>query len=247
MNLYDKNCTSINDDGTLFMKISNFFIILFLLLNNSANAQSSFEGFSAQIGAVFEHNKIGADSYTEQGNALVQSSASTDSGRINFSSVYNFAFDAQTLLGVGFEYYSIAPKMTATNSGCPGGCNDKLEYSLKDKFSIFFTPGLIKNKDNLIYGKIGYSRLSGKATIRQIIPTDANDGYSVSGSVNGYVLGLGYKQMIKEGIYYFGEMNYYGYSAFDQNGTTPNGHQPSNLYPKPTAVNAIIGLGYKFK
>ena len=221
--------------------------IFFVFLSGLANAQSAFEGFYSQIGAAYESNKIGSDSYTEQGISLTQNSTSSNSGRISLSAGYNYTFDSQTLIGLGVEYYSIAPKMTASNSGCPSGCNDKLEYSLKDRFSIFLTPSLVKGNNSLIYGKVGFSRQSGKATIRQIVSTDANDGYSASGSVNGYVLGVGYKQMIDQGMYYFGEMNYYGYSAFDQNGTTPNGNQASNLYPKPTAYNAIIGLGYKFK
>jgi len=221
--------------------------IFFVFLSGVVNAQSAFEGFYSQIGAAYESNKIGSDSYTEQGFSLTQNATSSNSARVSFSAGYNHMFDSQTLVGVGVEYYSIAPKMTATNSGCPSGCNDKLEYSLKDRFSIFLTPSLVKGNNALIYGKIGFSRQSGTATIRQIVPTDGNDGYSGSGSVNGYVLGVGYKQMIDEGMYYFGEMNYYGYSGYDQNGTTPNGSQPSNLYPKATAYNAIVGLGYKFK
>jgi hypothetical protein len=221
--------------------------VFFVFFSGIVNAQSAFEGFYSQIGAVYEYNKIGGDAYTEQGFSLKQSSTSSNSGRISLSAGYNYIVDPKTLLGVGVEYYSLTPKMTATNLGCSSGCNDKLEYQLKDRINIFITPGLVMEKDSLIYGKIGFSRQSGKGTIRQIVSTDANDGYSVSKSVNGYVLGVGYKKMIDEGVYYFGELNYYGYSEFDQNGTTPNGNQASNLYPKPTAYNAIVGLGYKFK
>ena len=222
-------------------------LILIAFSSQIAHSESEFAGFYSQIGAAYERNKIGSDSYKEQGYPLTQNSASSNSGRIIFSAGYNHALGSETLLGVGVEYYAIAPKMTATNSGCPGGCNDKLEYTLKDRFSVFLTPSLIRGNDSLIYGKIGFSRLSGKGTIRQIVATDANNGSSLSGSVNGYILGLGYKQMIDEGMYYFGEMNYYGYSGFDQNVVTPNGSQASGLYPKPSALNVIIGLGYKFK
>ena len=46
--------------------------IFFVFLSGVVNAQSAFEGFYSQIGAAYESNKIGSDSYTEQGFSLTQ-------------------------------------------------------------------------------------------------------------------------------------------------------------------------------
>ena len=69
----------------------------------------------------------------------------------------------------------------------------------------------------------------------------------------GYSLGLGYKQMIKNGWYGFGEFNYANYGSLNRsiNGTLVNPaglRVPATLSSTVSASssNLLIGIGYQF-
>ena len=61
--------------------------------------------------------------------------------------------------------------------------------------------------------------------------TQSNDDYT------GYSLGLGYKQMVSRSIYAFGEVNYFTYGSKEG---------VFGLTNKPSTMNALVGVGYKF-
>ncbi|QWD89244.1 hypothetical protein GQ367_01850 [Polynucleobacter sp. MWH-CaK5] len=67
--------------------------------------------------------------------------------------------------------------------------------------------------------------------------------------MSGYILGLGYKQIITGGLYGFAEGNYmsYGKKSFSSSATLPDG-RPLNLTlnPDANAYTLLVGVGYKF-
>jgi hypothetical protein len=133
-------------------------------------------------------------------------------------------------LGVGAEYspipgsganYSISiPSVSYTGRGI---------YKKKDSYNFFISPAIAIDKDKLAYAKVGYTGLN----IEYSSSTTGINNYT------GYSFGLGYKQIIHDGLYGFGEVNYAAYSSKrwgdDMSGTN-----------KPTATNVLVGLGYKF-
>lgn len=107
---------------------------------------------------------------------------------------------------------------------------------------MFITPGYLLDKDKLIYLKAGFSDQS----IESMALGDASNSVSLGkADLNGYVLGLGYKQIIVGGLYGFGEGNWYDYAKISANfsvsGNTISRYitTPSNAY----SYTLIVGAG----
>ena len=150
----------------------------------------------------------------------------------------------QYLIGVGLEYSGLSKSHTGdcmTQAGVCQGANQN--YTISNRYSLFLTPSFVIDKERLSYLKIGYTNENIQSTI---ITHDANNGKSFgSQGVNGYVLGVGYKQIIQNSLYGFGEINYYHYSSASLNNAIGAFAVTANN-PSPTAYNFIVGLGYKF-
>ena len=120
---------------------------------------------------------------------------------------------------------------------------------MSNRFNIFVTPGYEIDKDKLVYLKAGYSSVSAKSTF----PTSATwNGSTVNQSfptqtktLSGYVLGLGYKQIISDGLYGFAEGNYMGYSSTTFSSTNTTGYT-ATVNPSVSSYQLLVGLGYKF-
>lgn len=74
-------------------------------------------------------------------------------------------------------------------------------------------------------------------------------GYSTAKVIHGYVVGVGYKQIMTRGIYGFVEGNYTAYGKQTLHGTGfasgfPIAFSASNL--GVSAYNVLVGLGYTF-
>jgi len=121
---------------------------------------------------------------------------------------------------------------------------------------------LSKQKYKLVYLKAGYSSVD----VTQNASTGACIGAfgcfsnTVLGqttpgaqtkTVGGYVIGLGYKQMIAKGFYGFAEANYmsYGKANFSQTSNYTDGSGgsvTSNTSGSLNSYQALVGVGYKF-
>lgn len=120
---------------------------------------------------------------------------------------------------------------------------------------MFLTPGYAIDKDKLIYAKVGYSSVQGQlqAPTSYSVPGYSNIPLSVkfpqgqTSNLSGFILGLGYKQMIKSGFYGFAEANYmsYGNLTVTQSSTT----RPTTNLSSTISLNSyqlLLGLGYQF-
>lgn len=204
-------------------------------------AQSAFEGAYGQLGIGFDQNSVSSSTATVNGLSGV-ALPSTDAG--SFSGVvglgYNFSVAKDFLLGVGADYGFLPSSGTnGTNS------NGTFQSKISNRYNVFVTPGYVLAKDKLAYLKAGYSSQTVKVTDQSNIGT--NGETMGSGSASGYVLGLGYKQMVASGFYGFGEANYYSYSGAQFGSTTlSNGDATSSFSPKSSAYQFLVGVGYKF-
>ena len=210
-------------------------------LIGTVNAQSAFEGAYGQLGVGYDNNNVSSSSLLATRSV---STSSTNSS--NFAGViglgYNFAITKEFLLGVGADYGFMPSKKFNGDAEF----SQAIGYKFSQRYNIFLTSGYVLDKDRLAYLKVGYSSQFLESTDET--SGSATQGQSTgSGNANGYVLGLGYKQMIRSGFYGFGEANYYGYSGASFASTTlSEGTRISNFSPKSSAYQFLVGVGYKF-
>jgi outer membrane immunogenic protein len=229
------------------------------LVATSAFAQkSAFEGFYGQIATGYESN-----SASSLNGSIVDSSRSNFSApNQTFSTAplviglgYNFSVTPKWVIGLGADYSAMNSKSSTYSSsmsgpGVPAGASlNGQSIELSNRFNVFVAPGYAIDKDKLVYLKAGYSSVSVKGNP----PTSyTQPGYreaitgvsSQTSSLSGYVLGLGYKQMITGGLYGFAEGNYMSYTNLNQSqrdmGSTIN--SSANL----SSYQLLVGVGYKF-
>lgn len=219
-------------------------------LVGTANAQSAFEGFYGQIATGYETNSIQSNQTTfttvPASGGVVYNNPS-----INFSNApliaglgYTFSLTNQYTLGIGADYSFITGKSGNFSSTSAGEDPNIGYYKTSNRFNIFLTPGYVISKDQLAYLKAGYSS-------QKVQSFDASNNSSTgSATVNGYILGLGYKQIISGGFYGFGEANYmsYGKATISSSGacnegcSTYTGSTPTSS----SAYNFLVGVGYRF-
>jgi opacity protein-like surface antigen len=124
--------------------------------------------------------------------------------------------------------------------------------------NIFVATGYEIDKDKLVYLKAGFSSVKGAVSA----PTNAStggqtiaiseSGFSPSGqskTLNGYILGVGYKQIISGGFYAFAEGNYMNYGKQNFGKTTPGPYDSTLTTNTSSGLNTyqlLVGVGYRF-
>jgi len=237
------------------MKKIAIVLVAFLFAGSAVAADSAFQGFYGQISAGYENNSVGSANFlagVNPGTNVNAPSVNSGAAQVNIGVGYNFPINETYLLGFGAEYSAVnSNNLTTgqlTGTGCGGSCGAVANYQVSNRYSVFLTPSYVVNKDSLAYLKVGYSSEKVQSSLQETSPPyDANNNASFgSSTVNGYVLGFGYKQMVQNGFYGFGEANYYNYSSASLNNTLPTGLAISNNNPSPSAYNIFVGIGYKF-
>jgi opacity protein-like surface antigen len=213
-------------------------------LSAVASAQStSFEGAYGQLGIGYESV---TPSFSSSGIAIagvgtVPISTSVSNGN-SFAGVvtvgYMGAITKDFLLGIGAEYEPLNSS-SANYSYSAAGTTVSGTWKKQNSYNIFLSPATPVGANGLLYGKVGYTGAQVQAT---------EGGTSSSTNLNGYMLGIGYKQIITGGLYGFGEVNYASYS---NSSNTYSGVVLGRAYSYTNTVsanstNVVVGLGYKF-
>jgi hypothetical protein len=247
------------------MKIRLLVAAAATVVASSAMAQSAFEGFYGQLATGYENNQ--ASSLNVTGTSAGNPNETWNASNQSFGGAplviglgYNFSVSPQWLLGLGVDYSAISQKSSSYNvTGANNGNNGNngatlggMSLQASNRFNIVLTPGYALDKDKLVYLKAGYSSVS----LKQNMPTSFNDGKggtgtlgssSSSSTVGGYIVGLGYKQMITSGLYGFGEANYMSYSKPTLSATPPgSGGYNTSSQPSVNSYQLLVGVGYKF-
>lgn len=217
----------------------------FLIVCFGASAQSSFEGFYGQVGVGYQSLNPSTGSGTVQAAGGSYSVTSAGVNSSNFTGTIGIGYVASVtgnfLLGVGAEYSPIKGATTNTiNSG--GGTGT---YQSQSSFAIFLAPSFALEKDKLLYTKVGF--VSANTNIKDTLSYDT--GGDASFTNKGYLLGLGYKQMIQNGFYGFIEGNYSALKSANFNTSGTNAGTPYVGYNNSGSINAynfLVGVGYKF-
>lgn len=229
------------------------------LLAGAAQAQSSFEGFYGQLATGYESNQ--ASTLGGTGTQAGSPTENWNTANQNFNGMpliaglgYNWSLDSHWMLGLGADYSFLSLKTgTYSSNNQYATTVNGQQLQVSNRTNIYLTPGYALSKDQLVYLKAGYS----SANLQNTFPTTSTSGGvtkniiatngSATNTQQGYIVGLGYKQMVTSGLYGFAEANYISYSKTTFSTTYP-GTTPYTISSSPTlnTYQALVGIGYKF-
>jgi outer membrane immunogenic protein len=230
----------------------------------TGHAQSSFEGFYGQIATGYESNSIGDlnQNYTYRqisgrtGDGVTKASNQTASGvPLVFGLGYNFKINDSWLIGLGVDYSALSQVDTSPYSSpdSNGNRTNGMKLTVQDRYNIFLSPAFLIDKDKLAYLKVGYSAQTVKflTPAQNTSPTAYVSATTTSNTTNGYILGLGYKQMISGSFYGFAEVNYMKYTKGDTNVGSSAVASNGTSFTTSTDYGAstytlLVGVGYRF-
>ncbi len=216
---------------------------------SAVNAQSKFEGFYGQLGVGFTSvtpSLSGVSLAPPAGNSPSSysmgssiDSTSSFAGAIGLG--YTFSVAPKFTLGLGIDYLPFngqSGNFTITNNSI-NPSSQSATFKQEQTMNLYIAPGLEISPESMLYAKLGYSASQFSY---------ANGG---SQNLNGFLVGLGYKQIIQGGFYGFAEANYtsYGQANVGANGPwnsgirgtyTINGNLSANTF------TGLVGVGYKF-
>ena len=230
------------------------FVITAALLTASASAQSTFEGFYGQVATGYESNQFGNTSSRDTAGGTWNTGSQNANGvPLVIGLSYNYSVAPKWFVGLGVDYSALSQETSTYNSTRAPEILSGSELQTSNRFNIFLTPGYEIDKDKLVYLKAGYSMVDVKQTNPNYYTSPGfagntvsySSGSSQSKTVGGYVIGLGYKQMIASGLYGFAEANYMSYSKPSFSATTTAGYTLTSS-PSLNTYQALVGIGYKF-
>jgi hypothetical protein len=250
------------------------------LTSFNAQAQSAFAGFYGQLSTGYESNQLGSFSATgtstlANSNTIGSAASQTfGSAPLVLGAGYYWQANDKWLIGVGADYSALsqtsststresvdAPGSTVNAAGTRVFSNGA-SMQLSNRFNLFVTPAYAIDKDKLVYLKAGYSQVTAQANEPTSLTITGNGrsttaaipGRSNSSNQGGYLIGLGYKQIITSGLYGFVEGNYMSYSAPSVSySINPVGLQSSAgartisaSFASLNTYQVLAGLGYAF-
>ncbi len=216
-------------------------LVAMLLSSSPAFAQTAFQGFYGQVGTGYEVNTVKSGT-SDDNIGLTYRNAAEHSGSapLVVAVGYNFNVADQFLLGVGIDYSLLKTTsgLVTAQSSDPNILPNTTHTKVSGRYNAYLMPGYVIDANRLAYLKLGYSsqHVEDFST-----PNVASLG---SANVSGYVLGLGYKQMISGSVYAFGEGNYMNYSRGTLLYTDANFRYYTHRGTQ--AYNLLVGLGYQF-
>jgi hypothetical protein len=253
--------------GDLLMKKKLLVASLLALAGTGVMAQSAFQGFYGQVGTGYEGNSFSSlNSTGTQAGFATETWSSGDQNANGLPAVVGLGFNAAVapswLLGLGVDYSLLKTKTSdygrvgASPATAVGTTLTGSSLETSNRLNIFLSPGYVIDKDKLAYFKAGYSsvqvtQVTGNGvTVNGAVQPALTWSSNPSTTVSGYIVGLGYKQMITKGLYGFVEGNYMSYGAANLSATGTSagrnlGYTLSNS-PKLTTMQLLAGVGYKF-
>jgi outer membrane immunogenic protein len=231
------------------MKINVLVGSFAVVLSCSAVAQSQFVGAYGQLSTGYENNTVSSAQLTgtDYGSAPNKTNTLTTtstSAPLVLGLGYTFNLKNNFTLGLGVDYSALTQDTQSAGFYYFGDSRNTYDYkfSISNRFNAFIAPGYAIAQDKLFYAKLGYSTQS-----VQYSQTNCCSSPSNKAQVNGYLVGLGYKQFITKGLYGFAEANYYAFGRPNLSSSYsdgPGGTVSSN--PNVNAYNFLFGLGYRF-
>jgi opacity protein-like surface antigen len=197
---------------------------------------TKFEGLYADVGLGYRNINTSNSSSLQLNGRVVPSSVSSSGSSHTLAVLtagYNFNITQHYYLGVGAN---ISPSNGLTQQIQIQALNRTTTVSGATplyNYGFFLSPG-VETEYGLIYLKAG----------KQTQVVNSNTGFNL----NGYLLGLGYKQFVHDSIYLFGEVNYSSYDSQTTTRTIAYLGQTLNasVTTSGQTTRLLLGLGYQF-
>ena len=249
------------------MKIKLLVAAAATVVASSAMAQSAFEGFYGQIATGYENNTASnlngtisnSPAYDGMPTSSNTSNQTFGTAPIIIGLGYNYLVAPKWTIGLGVDYSLLSQTSSTFSSQVQGGDYNGVtangaSIKISNRFNVFVTPGYVIDKDKLVYLKAGYSSVktqtNGSTSLNYDGGSEAISSSNPSATANGYILGLGYKQIITGGVYGFAEANYMSYGKTSQTSTSPyttgSGTTSINTNGSLSTYQLLVGVGYKF-
>lgn len=262
---------------------------LLMVALGSANtyAQSAFNGFYGQVSSGYESNQLGslsgsAREVPNNNSDIIRTAPSKNFGGapLVFGVGYYWQANDKWLIGLGADYSALSqtsPSFPVSMTNAPGNTTvaagstvtaNGASAQISNRFNLFLTPGYAIDKDKLVYLKAGYSQVTTQFNRNSSVTRVGANGTSVttpatggnpSSSQGGYLIGLGYKQIITSGLYGFVEGNYMVYNSPSDSfsttvtalntvhGITSTGARTvTTNFSSLNSYQVLVGLGYAF-
>lgn len=229
---------------------------LLVAATSGAMADGAFDGVNAQIGLGFASlggNLNSTDSYTDGTRSGSSSENVAQNGLLgNVALGYSYGFNKQFNLAANVFYNfgsSAAGNANSNYSETNYSESSSVNPTLKNIWGISVEPGYYFSDKSLGFVKLGWAMASTKASWNYSENDAGNTSNSNSGNVsfgtsNGFLYGLGFKQLLTDNIY----LGIDAYQVdFSSKTSTVSGSDPtSSLNVKPKFTYGGITLGYKF-
>ncbi len=224
-------------------------------------ADSRFEGFFGNISTGYEDDRFSniKPSWINLQNPTTHNGTGSASPK-NVSQMtlvlglgYFHPIDGKFMLGVGADHSPLAnsTKNFSHHSVRVDGFEfdiKNMKYEISNRADAFLMPAYALDTDKLLYGKLGYSTAKLKYTQGADPAVGLTSGFESATQLNGFILGVGYKQTIQDGIYGFVEANHieYGRKNISGSGSSSGEEIRFNSSPSVTVNNILVGIGYNF-
>jgi hypothetical protein len=217
---------------------------LYFVMTNIASAQSEFAGAFTQFGLGY-----GVVSQNSS-QTIVASNGSTVLGSSTLGSLnsvvgslglgHYWDVHPSWVLGIGADFSPGASSWASfTVNSTTGQPPAQGRTRFSNAMNFYWSPGYLLDADKLIYAKMGYARSTATAS---------SDLLTKSGTLEGFSLGLGYKQTFNDNFYGFVEWKYVRFNPVTDSTTIP--YAGTNLIVnatgQPFGNDIILGLGYRF-
>lgn len=213
-----------------------------VFMSSTAIANNSFDGFYGQLAVGYGHEELS--------NAQVVSSAiggvtldqtKSNPRRTNFNSEIGLGYYKSVsnhfLLGIGASYSPQSQNLNTYTVASPGQPSLNGGYKTLNRYSLFLSPAFSVNDSGMAYLKLGYTgqTIKGYTGFLNSMPSQQQ---------SGYIIGAGYKHLISNSVFIFGEANYVSYTK--TNSTFSYGGNLLTVSPQVEAYNGLLGIGYRF-
>jgi len=221
--------------------------LFFALVTTCAMSQSAFQGFYGQVSAGYGTTSPSSDggsgAFMAGGTSYPFTFVTDHETSRDFMGTatvgYMFDVSKKFLLGIGAQFTQNAGKWTTIETTNSNNVKTTDEYKIANSYDFFLSPSYAIDKDKLVSVKVGYS----ESLTENEITGSANADHTTS----GYVLGLGYKQIIKGGWYGLAEADYLRTTnqTYNNSGVSVNGFSyTSTSQIHSHSFRFQVGIGY---
>ena len=177
----------------------------------------NFEGFSLglNLNAATASSEISSPRFSNKNGDT------TTTGGIQ--AAYGFPLGDTFVFGIGASY-----EFGDLKGGSTSASGISYELKGKDRYSVYFEPGLMISNSSMVYAKIGYQGMKGEVNF--------STGQSSSDDYFGAGYGAGIRTMVNKNVYLQAEFMQLFFDEKTQSGVSS----------KLSATIGTIGVGYKF-